>query len=198
MKVVGTHAKPNVTREAAPFQPQCSFEGTARLETRVHRRWIVQQDGVKIVEVEESELFLDVALDRVGAGVRQPPAGLARPIRIECIAAIAVQAHPGADNHSGSFHSPQSGAELAERIAVASRAIEMVNPELKRAPHQPCCGLVADRPKKVAKSLRAKWDDWYVQTGTSPTPTGYLLGIFRHDSSIPSRELAVCPPRPLV
>jgi hypothetical protein len=122
----------------------------------------VEEEGVEVVDVEELELVLDIADDIFGG------AGVVELERGE----DAVEAEAGGDDDAVAVDPLEGEAELAEGVAVAAGAVEVVDTEVDGMVDEGDGGVIGDIAEVVAEALGTERDDRDRQPRLSPISAG--------------------------
>ena len=167
VEVVGAHAEADIADEATVLEAEGTLEGATLGEDGPHVGGVVEEEGVEVVDVEELELVLDIADDVLGgAGVVELEGG-----------EDAVEAEAGRDDDAVAVDPLEGEAELAEGVAVAAGAVEVVDPEVDGVVDEGDGGVIGDIAEVVAEALGAERDDGDRQPGPAPISAGYLRNI---------------------
>lgn len=162
VEVVGAHAEADIADEATVLEAEGALEGATLGEDGPHVGGVVEEEGVEVVDVEELELVLDIADDVLGgAGVVELEGG-----------EDAVEAEAGRDDDAVAVDPLEGEAELAEGVAVAAGAVEVVDPEVDGVVDEGDGGVIGDIAEVVTEALGAERDDRDRQPGPALTPAG--------------------------
>ena len=188
VEVMGAHAEADVADEATVLEAEGTLEGTTLGEDGSHVRGVMEEEGVEVVDVEELELVLDIADDILGgAGVVELEGG-----------EDAVEAEAGGDDDAIAVDPLEGEAELAEGVAVAASAVEVVDTEVDGMVDEGDGGVIGDIAEVVAEALGAERDDGNRQPGLAPGASGYLRDLHLFPLLLPRLECTdeVAPTRP--
>ncbi len=149
VEVVGAHAEADVADEATVLEAEGTLEGAPLCEDGNHVGGVMEEEGVEVVDVEELELVLDIADDILGgAGVVELEGG-----------EDAVKAEAGGDDDAVAVDPLEGEAELAEGVAVAAGAVEVVDAEVNGMVDEGDGGVIGDIAEVVAEALGTERDD---------------------------------------
>ena len=164
VEVMGAHAEADIADEATVLEAEGTLEGATLGEDGSHVGGVVEEEGVEVVDVEELELVLDIADDILGG------AGVVELERGE----DAVEAEAGGDDDAVAVDPPEGEAELAEGVAVAAGAVEVVDTEVDGMVDEGDGGVIGDIAEDVAEALGTERDDRDRQPRLSPISAGDL------------------------
>ncbi|MCX5985200.1 MAG: hypothetical protein NTX54_01585, partial [Chloroflexi bacterium] len=89
----------------------------------------------------------------------------------------AVKAEAGGDDDAVAVDPLEGESELAEGVAVAAGAVEVVDPEVDGLVDEGDSGVIGNVAEMVAESLGAEWNDGDRQPGLAPIAAGYLRNL---------------------